>query len=106
MSSFLIQYGNREGYGPPSPATQFMMSPQASFAYNYGYGFSPRRPSSHRKPSSKPTAVAEEGSSKTDDTEVDKSKPVPATPPPKAHSRGSPATVETTAESESLADAA
>lgn len=28
---------------PPSPATQFMMSPQASFAYNYGYGFSPRR---------------------------------------------------------------
>ena len=35
------------GYGnnavPPSPATQFMMSPQASFAYNYGYGFSPRR---------------------------------------------------------------
>lgn len=28
---------------PPSPATQFMMSPQASFAYNYGYGFSPTR---------------------------------------------------------------
>jgi hypothetical protein len=28
---------------PPSPATQFMMSPQASFAYNYGYGFSPAR---------------------------------------------------------------
>lgn len=27
----------------PSPATQFMMSPQASFAYNYGYGFSPTR---------------------------------------------------------------
>jgi hypothetical protein len=28
---------------PPSPATQFMMSPQASFAYNYGYGYSPTR---------------------------------------------------------------
>jgi len=36
-------YGSREGYAPPSPATQFMMSPQASFAYNYGYGFSPAR---------------------------------------------------------------
>jgi hypothetical protein len=38
-----------EGYAPPSPATQFMMTPQhhhhaSSFA-NYGYssGFSPRR---------------------------------------------------------------
>ncbi|CAJ1958654.1 unnamed protein product [Cylindrotheca closterium] len=31
-------YGAREGYGPPSPATQFMMSPQNNFAYNYGYG--------------------------------------------------------------------
>lgn len=38
--------GASNGYAPPSPATQFMMSPQgnASFAYNYGYGFSPRRP--------------------------------------------------------------
>ena len=45
------QYGGggaQEGYGPPSPATQFMMSPQASFAYNYGYGFSPRRPSQNK----------------------------------------------------------
>lgn len=37
----------RNGVGgvavPPSPATQFMMSPQASFAYNYGYGVSPAR---------------------------------------------------------------
>jgi hypothetical protein len=30
---------------PPSPATQFMMSPQASFAYSYGYGYSPNRSS-------------------------------------------------------------
>jgi hypothetical protein len=47
------------GYGPPSPATQFMMSPQASFAYNYGYGFSPRRPSTRTTPrSSKKTPPA------------------------------------------------
>ena len=45
-----IQYGNAEGYGPPSPATQFMMSPQANFSYNYGYGFSPvRQPASTQK---------------------------------------------------------
>jgi hypothetical protein len=40
---------NNEGYGPPSPATQFMMSPQANFAYG-GYGayggYSPNRTSS------------------------------------------------------------
>ena len=37
--------GNREGYAPPSPATQFMMSPQANFAYGYDqyHGFSPTR---------------------------------------------------------------
>jgi hypothetical protein len=37
-----------DGFVPPSPATQFMMSPHAmppgSFGYSYGYGFSPRRP--------------------------------------------------------------
>lgn len=41
--------GSSDYYVPPSPATQFMMSPHAhsisSVAYNYGYGFSPRRPS-------------------------------------------------------------
>lgn len=38
-------YGNREGYGPPSPATQFMMSPQGNFGYAYGSysGLSPNR---------------------------------------------------------------
>jgi len=41
-------YGYENTAVPPSPATQFMMSPQASFAYNYGYGFSPRRRSSGR----------------------------------------------------------
>jgi hypothetical protein len=36
----------QEAFVPPSPATQFMMSPHAipggSFVYPYGYGFSPR----------------------------------------------------------------
>lgn len=42
-------YGNGEaGYVPPSPATQFMMSPQANFGYGYGAysGYSPNRTSS------------------------------------------------------------
>ncbi|CAB9504186.1 expressed unknown protein [Seminavis robusta] len=34
-------YGPVSNYGPPSPATQFLMSPQANFAFNYGYGYSP-----------------------------------------------------------------
>jgi hypothetical protein len=33
---------------PPSPATQFMMSPQVNFAYTYGYGISPARIPSRR----------------------------------------------------------
>jgi hypothetical protein len=36
-------YGAHDGYAPPSPATQFMMSPQQNFAYNIGYGLSPGR---------------------------------------------------------------
>lgn len=37
--------GSSEGYGPPSPATQFMMSPQANFGYGYSAyaGFSPNQ---------------------------------------------------------------
>lgn len=50
-------YGNREAYAPPSPATQFMMSPQANFAYAYGaYGpYSPSQtsPSQQFSPSVK-----------------------------------------------------
>ncbi|KAL3934773.1 MAG: hypothetical protein SGBAC_009586 [Bacillariaceae sp.] len=41
-------YSASEGFGPPSPATQFMMSPQNNFAYNYGYGTSPRQPASQQ----------------------------------------------------------
>ncbi len=45
-------YGTREGYGPPSPATQFMMSPQANFGYGYAAygGFSPNRSASPSHP--------------------------------------------------------
>lgn len=48
-----------EGYGPPSPATQFMMSPQhASSYYNY-YGVSPgkNQETSPRKTSPSPSTV-------------------------------------------------
>uniref|UniRef100_A0A7S3PAP7 Uncharacterized protein n=1 Tax=Amphora coffeiformis TaxID=265554 RepID=A0A7S3PAP7_9STRA len=40
-------YGARDGYAPPSPATQFMMSPQQNFASTYGYTYnrSPRKKS-------------------------------------------------------------
>jgi hypothetical protein len=47
-----------ESYGPPSPATQFMMSPQANY-YSY-YGSSPSKGSadvSPRKPSASPCTV-------------------------------------------------
>jgi hypothetical protein len=50
---------------PPSPATQFMMSPQASFAYNYGYGISPARIVPHRRPMTVNTNRQRSGSSST-----------------------------------------
>lgn len=44
-ASYGVSYSNNEGYVPPSPATQFMMSPQANFGYHYGgySGYSPSR---------------------------------------------------------------
>jgi hypothetical protein len=44
-ASYSAPYYNREGYVVPSPATQFMMSPQSNFGYGYGAygGFSPSR---------------------------------------------------------------
>jgi hypothetical protein len=47
-----------DSYGPPSPATQFMMSPQANY-YDY-YGSSPGKKGtevSPRKPSASPCTV-------------------------------------------------
>jgi hypothetical protein len=64
-------------YGPMSPATQFLMSPQANF-YNYGYGTPPSRPS--------PTAPP--------------SHPVSVAISPKTMGRESPSTIDTTTESE------
>lgn len=50
----LLRQSQYYGYGPvsnypPSPATQFMMSPQANFAYNYGYGYSPSPAHGHAR---------------------------------------------------------
>mmetsp|Transcript_31721 Transcript_31721/g.36062 ORF Transcript_31721/g.36062 Transcript_31721/m.36062 type:complete len:830 (-) Transcript_31721:593-3082(-) len=56
--SYGPSYGNRDGLVPPSPATQFMMSPQATsqaaayYAYNYGasaYYHSPYRSGSRKR---------------------------------------------------------
>lgn len=86
-------YGARDGYAPPSPATQFMMSPQPNFAPTYGYTYnrSPRKKSSSQAPS-----------------------PGNLTPPPPVRKvvathdtlRESPTTVGTTTESESLPEGA
>jgi len=81
-------YGARDGYAPPSPATQFMMSPQQNFASAYGYTYnrSPRKKS--------PSQTQNVGN---------------LTPPPVRKidvendtTRESPTTVGTTTESESL----
>jgi hypothetical protein len=85
-------YGARDGYAPPSPATQFTMSPQPSFAPTYGY---PYRTSS-RSPRKKSHQMV--------------SNSVDVTPPPSVrkmgpasgNSRESPTTVETTTDSDSL----
>jgi hypothetical protein len=79
------------GYGPPSPATQFMMSPQASFAYQSGYGVSPRRRST-------PRACTSLEKTPTTGNLVATSTPVHKI----AEDRNSPSTVETTTESESM----
>jgi hypothetical protein len=91
------------GYGPPSPATQFMMSPQANFAYNYGYGFSPGRVDARSTPRQNkrtPVKVNTPTAATTDNL----------TPPHAVHKavpdRESPSTVETTTETESLAEPA
>lgn len=102
-------YGAHDGYAPPSPATQFMMSPQQNFAYNIGYGLSPGRqgrtprkrtvvananapplPMAQKTPTLSPTATTT-------------TKNAPLMPPPSVHKgmeRISPSTVETTTDSD------
>jgi hypothetical protein len=74
----LLLPGHRSYYGPnsrprhvvpPSPATQFMMSPQASFAYSYGYGYSPNRGS--RSGNCRPKLTAQPKTSNTDEPGTD-----------------------------------
>jgi hypothetical protein len=92
------------GYGPPSPATQFMMSPQAGFAFNYGYGFSsPHRNSASARStprSSKKTLMLDSPPAAT--TAMAPPSPVRNV---KAD-RESPSTVDTTTETTSLEEAA
>ena len=86
-------YGARDGYAPPSPATQFMMSPQPNFAPAYGYNYNIRSP--RKKMPQTPTTGN-------------------VTPPPAVRKlvtphetpRESPTTVGTSTESESLQEGA
>ena len=113
-----VQYGAREGYVPPSPATQFMMSPQASsqaaayYAQNYNggpYGFSPHRHSWRQPhhPSSSPGVTRKLNQTPVKQQPESSSEIV--TPPPAVrkvteNGRDSPVTAETMAESESIVD--
>lgn len=95
------RYGNymaREGYAPPSPATQFMMSPQPNFAPGYGYPYGSSPSGSHGSPRKK--------------SSYNTPNPGDLTPPPvrkvmATHdgARESPTTVGTTTETESLHEA-
>jgi len=79
-----------EGYVPPSPATQFMMT------------MSPHDPSSHQF---RPLATIDAKGSMDYDDEIEQAEPRKVTPPPtiqKISNSESPSTVGTTAESDSL----
>ena len=56
--SYGASYVNGEGYAAPSPATQFLMSPQPNFGYGYGAygGFSPSRVNVRREGVQSPMA--------------------------------------------------
>jgi hypothetical protein len=71
-----------------------MMSPQAGFANNYGYGFSPHRPGSQRK---RVPSVAEENNAIDTDEGGNNDTTQAHVTPTKNMKRASPATVETTA---------
>jgi len=110
------QYYGYGPYGPPSPATQFMMSPQASFAYNYGYGYSPARHNSNGRGFVKqisPVHIDNSNSQGEQDDNVSTKKistlgilhPQSVSKVVSEDSRESPSTVGTTAETESLGNA-
>lgn len=95
-------YGARDGYAPPSPATQFMMSTQPNFApYGYSYAQSPGGTGKSPRKKKSPVAHVKNNSQHL-------------TPPPSVHKVAatnstlgeSPTTVETTTETESLPEGA
>lgn len=111
-------YGQVNNYGPPSPATQFMMSPQQNFAMNYGYGYSPnqQQQQTHVLPSHSKQTSPKRGASYRKGTNSSSLKRVPlglfpaasdgAKSTPIKHDRQSPSTVETIAESDALSESA
>jgi hypothetical protein len=98
-------YGPAHNYGPPSPATQFMMSPQANFAFNYGYGYSPNQ--GHLPPHCErsPVGGGMHGQGKNLSSSLQQAAPGPRSKrASKADDRESPSTVETITETESLTE--
>jgi hypothetical protein len=103
-------YGAHDGYAPPSPATQFMMSPQQNFSYNFGYGLSPgRQGRTPRKPrtvvaSAPPLPMAQKTStlSPTATTTTHNDPMMPSRSVYKGMERVSPSTVGTTTDSSDL----
>jgi hypothetical protein len=106
----------REGYAPPSPATQFMMSPQANsqaaayYAYSYPthYYMSPHRHGGRRTPPHKSSPAPshngnkEELLQKVEENGVELAPHAQICKPAESSGRSSPATVATMAESESV----
>ena len=107
-SGYGHQYRGDAGSVPPSPATQFMMSPQANFAYKQGYGVSPRKPR-QRSASKKQTISTPVKSTRRQRVPTTPPR-VSITPPPPVRklvaTPKSPATVETAADSASLTEVA
>jgi len=101
-------YGPVNNYGPPSPATQFMMSPQANFAFNYGYGYSPNQGHLPAHYERSPTSGMPQGTNLS--SSLKQAAPGLSPAPPRSKratstdDRESPSTVETITESESLTE--
>jgi len=92
-------------YGPPSPATQFMMSPQANFAMNYGYGYSPSHghvPSHYKQSPHHSSSLKKVAPGLSPATGSSRKTAKGA----RSEERESPSTVETITESETMSETA